>query len=168
MKLKSTDLILLLLYIDDKSIVSHTRFQKMIFLFEKELYKKYGFDKLLQPNLFNFQPYHYGPYSKRLSKDLEFLNSYGFIEIENYTMDENMNEANEIDGYKQYYTYNITELGKKFVDEKIINKLGSIQLEALKDLKKGINDIDLDNLLSYVYRNYPEMTEQSKIKDRYV
>lgn len=167
-KIKTTELLLLLLYLDDqKPIVTHTKFQKMVFLFEEELKKKYRFDKL-EINLFNFGPYHYGPYSNRLQKDLEFLNSYGFIEIQNNDMEiSNGFEEEEIE-CKNYFEYKITSLGIKFVENKIKYKFTPEQLDALENLKRGINKITQDELLSYVYRNYPEMTIKSKIRDKYV
>ncbi len=170
MKLKSTELILLFLYLNDKSpIVGHTKLQKLVFLFEKEIKKKYGFDKLMENNLFNFEAYHYGPYSNRLVKDLDFLNSYSFIEIENFNLDiDTDNYEDEEEKYKNYFIYKITKLGEEYVEKKVLNKLNSLQIEALEKLKKGIQNIKLDDLLLYVYRNYPEMAKNSKIKDQYV
>ena len=166
-KIKSTELLLLLLYLNEqKPIYTHIKFQKMVFLFEEEIKKKYSFDNL-EINLFNFTAYHYGPYSDRLKKDLDFLNSYGFIEIENNDIDKNALEEEEIES-KNYFAYKITSLGKDFIEQKVKNKFTPEQLEALENLKKGIDKISQDELLSYVYRNYPKMTEKSKIRDKYV
>jgi len=166
-KIKATELLLLLLYVDKKSpIYTHTKFQKMVFLFEKEIKKKY-FDHL-EKNLFDFRPYHYGPYSNRLKKDLDFLNSYGFIEILNYDIETNNNLEEEEEENKNYFEYKITPLGTNYVEQKVIHKLNYIQIEALEKLKRGINNITQDKLLSYVYRNYPDMTVNSKIRDKYV
>ena len=59
-------------------------------------------------------------------------------------------------------------MGIKFVENKIKYKFTPEQLDALENLKRGINKITQDELLSYVYRNYPEMTIKSKIRDKYV
>ncbi len=167
-KIKSTELLLLLLYLNNqKTIYTHIKFQKMVFLFEEELKKKHAFDNL-EINLFNFTAYHYGPYSDRLKKDLDFLNSYGFIEVQNNDMEINDELEEEEVESKNYFTYKITSLGKEFVEQKVKNKFTPEQLEALENLKKGINKITQDELLSYVYRNYPNMIENSKIRDKYV
>ncbi len=168
-KLKSVELILLLLYLNNKeSIIGHTKLQKMVFLFEKEIYKKYGFDKLIQ-NLFNFEAYYYGPYSKRLAKDLDFLNNYGFIEIQNYNIDSATEYLENDEKEKNYYEYSITATGEKYVEEQVLEKkIDKFQIEALESLKKGVVSMNIDDLLSYVYRNYPDMTKNSLIRDNYV
>ena len=120
MKLKSTELILLFLYLNNKSpIVGHTKLQKLVFLFEEEIKKKYDFDKLMENNLFNFEAYHYGPYSNRLAKDVDFLNSYGFIEIEKFNLDmDTDNYEDEEEKYKNYFIYKITKLGEEYIEKK--------------------------------------------------
>ncbi|WP_457608042.1 hypothetical protein [Nitratifractor sp.] len=167
-KLKSVELLLLLLYLDNKKpIVGHTKLQKMVFLFEKEIYKKYGFSNLMQ-NLFGFEAYHYGPYSKRVVKDLDFLNNYGFIDIKNYSLDDSTDYLENDEYRKNYFEYNITSTGIKYVEDRVLTKLDQFQVEALEGLKKGVNSMEIDKLLSYVYRNYPEMTKNSLIKGKYV
>jgi uncharacterized protein YwgA len=167
-RLKSVELLLLLLYLDDKkSINGHTKFQKMVFLFEEEIYKKHGFNKLMK-NLFCFEAYHYGPYSKRLAKDLDFLNNYGFIDVQNYSLDNSTEYLESDEQEKNYFEYSITATGVKYVEEKILKKLDQFQIEVLESVKKGVNAMKIDDLLSYVYRNYPQMTKKSLIRDKYV
>ncbi|MGB9662854.1 MAG: hypothetical protein ACPL5F_12725 [Moorellaceae bacterium] len=57
--------------------------QKMVFLFEKEVYPKFKQDKLItEEDLPQFIPYDYGPFSKQVYDDLEFLIDLGFVETE--------------------------------------------------------------------------------------
>jgi uncharacterized protein YwgA len=88
-KITGKDLILLLLYAPGKTgeyaekIEGRTRLQKMVFLFEKEVYPKFKQNKLItEEDLPRFIPYDYGPFSKQVYDDLEFLIGLGFVETE--------------------------------------------------------------------------------------
>ena len=87
-RLKNTkDLIMLLLYSsgesdkDNEPISGQTRLMKMIFLFGKELKKQFLKDEELNEAVFpEFQAYDYGPFSRQVYADLEWLVNMGFIE----------------------------------------------------------------------------------------
>lgn len=69
-----TDILLMLLFVDEKApIVGTTRLQKMLFLTEHE--KKIKCDE----GSFNFEAYKFGPVSKSLYDDIEFLVNIGFL-----------------------------------------------------------------------------------------
>ena len=83
-KLLKGDIVLLLLYANNCSAIrGRTRFQKILFVFQEEIYKQYGFNKKIKitdPNLFNFQAYNYGPFSVEAYKLLEFFINIGMVE----------------------------------------------------------------------------------------
>ena len=81
-ELNGKDLLLTLLYLPGKTnqinekIIGRTRITKMIFLFEKELYK--NFDNIKEDNLPDFFAYDYGPFSKELLDDIRFFKMIGY------------------------------------------------------------------------------------------
>lgn len=189
-EIKAKDILLLLLYLpgkgDEKNepILGKTRITKMIFLFEKELLK--NFTNISEKSLPVFYAYNYGPFSKDLLDDIRFFNAIGFIDE---TVIQN-NESNEADvaeyiqdisedlcsddvklediDYPGEIEFSLTEKGIKYVEEKLINtkKFDEFQLDILMRFKKTINSLTLNQLLTYVYRNYDDMTEKSLIRDK--
>lgn len=188
---------LLLLYVDDcSSIRGRTRLQKMVFVFEEEILKQNGFDKLLSQNhqqsLFDFKPHYYGPFSEKVLTNMEFFVNVGMVEAKCDIQDGDFEEAlagiddqqilmddlRELpDGLEDDEAYGIedefciepeyflSETGKKYVNEKLIVFISGEQKNALTILKKNFNKISLNNILRYVYTKYPNMSEESLIKD---
>ncbi|MGB9847248.1 MAG: hypothetical protein ACPLRH_07065, partial [Desulfotomaculales bacterium] len=82
------DLILLLLYVPGKTgeyaerIEGATRLQKMVYLYEKEVYPRVGWNRLAEEDLPGFIPYDFGPFSREVFDDLEFLAGIGFVDVE--------------------------------------------------------------------------------------
>lgn len=140
--LSAENFVLLLLNSNDKkSIAGKLCFQKEMFLIVKEIC----------PNLdieLKFQPYHYGPYSKNLADLLNNLSKNSLINI-----DESSDTC----------TYSITEKGVKKISE--VNIPWEI-LEKIKNLKINSNKLGYKGLIRYVYFNYPEYAENSRIKNR--
>lgn len=191
--LSGKDLLLTLLYCpgstgnSNEKIVGRTRITKMIYLFEKELYKKEFFDNL-NIVLPVFEPYHYGPFSKELFDDLSFFISIGLIETEETSIpispadqSELMLDAEDsIDdewaiatfddhaGPKVELTYSLSASGVRYVEENIWSVFSLQQQVNLSAFKKKINSISLDSLLNYVYNKYPEDTIKSKIANKYL
>ena len=64
--------------------------------------------------------------------------------------------------------YQLTPKGMHYVEENIWNQLTDNQRSVIIRLKTQVNNMLLDDLLSYVYRKYPEYAEESQIKDRYL
>jgi len=84
----SKDLILLLLYANGfkgkqcEPIIGKTRLMKMIFLFDKELKKKFNLAKTISDEAFpDFTAYDYGPYSEQVYIDIEFLVDLNFVKV---------------------------------------------------------------------------------------
>lgn len=184
------DLLLAFIYAEGKTgqnneaIWGRTRIEKMMFIFEKELSAKFFKDEdVLLPE---FIPYLYGPYSIEVLDDLNFFIDIDFIEeietsvsiqdemteIHNYAEWEDSDlwedETDEIPKNKYEMSYALTDKGMKYVAENIWVQLTDNQRSVIIRLKTQINNMLLDDLLSYVYRKYPEYAEESKIRDRYL
>ena len=141
-KLSVEEFILLFLNSNGKRKISGKLcFQKEMFLVVKEICPDLDID-------LNFEPYHYGPFSKNLASLLDYLESNSLIDVERY---------------QDTCIYSITEKG--------VEKLSSLEvsddiLRKIENLKFGANKLGYKGLLRYVYFNYPEYTKNSKIKDK--
>lgn len=62
----------------------------------------------------------------------------------------------------------LTEKGENYMREIIWPQLTDNQKSVIIRLKKRINSMLLDDLLSYVYKKYPEYAKESLIKDKYL
>lgn len=186
MKLKSGDWLLLLLYSRgvnedaNEPITGKTRLVKMIFVFEKEclpLFKKGGcvIDEHSLPEFF---PWKFGPMSKDVLEDLDFFvkikfiqqievkNSFAFEEadeISSFTADNSLDTSIERDYID--YTYTLTVIGKKYVEEKLLSCFKAHEIVLMRELKKRFNKATLREILRYVYEKYEDYTDKSIIKD---
>ena len=141
-KFNTKDFILLLLNaVNKKKINGKLCFQKEMFLVVKEICPD------LEDDL-NFEPYHYGPFSKKLAILLDQLERDSLISI---------------DRFADTCNYSITSEGVKKVSE--LNVSPEI-IEKISNLKIASNKLGYKGLLRYVYFNYPEYAEKSKIKNR--
>lgn len=188
-ELKAKDLLLALLYLPgitgefNEPIKGRTRITKMFFLFEKEILKH--FENFSITNMPEFFAYNYGPFSKDLLDDMGFFSAIGYIKEE--ILDEEMSEPereeycfdiNDDIGYGESaictldpqleVCYYLTLEGIKFTKNNVIGQFNKEQIEILSEFKNRINALPLDAILEYVYNKYPESTEKSKIKDKYL
>lgn len=180
-KLNNKDLLLLLLYVRGHTgsvcepIHGRTRLMKMVFLFEKELYSKFRYDQVIDQNdLPDFEPHHYGPFSREVFDDLEFLINLGFVESSNSNQETLESEAEEyswwkddagifedlyedslLEEYKEE-SFALTSLGKGFVEDTLLKQLSDNQLNALEIFKSNCTKVDLGVLLKYVYTKYED------------
>jgi len=198
-KINGKDLLLLLLCVPGNTgreyepIKGRTRLTKMIFIFEKEIYKKFRFDKILPEDVLpEFRPYKYGPFAKELYSNIEFFQNIGFINVR-YIEYERTDEAKtegEVEAGEfvhweegiiinedtmdivqieevQIEEFYLTEIGKRYVEERLLPILSQNHLEALKKFKNTLNGISLRKILRYVYNKYPRYTMVSEIKEKY-
>lgn len=185
-KLNGADYLLLLLYLDGCSPISGAiRITKMMFLFNEEiapLLRKKGVS-ISKDDLPNFLPYNYGPFSKDLYEQLELFQNIGFIKVRDLYAREEMSEVDDweesafetdfSEGASQYLSnqdgkfmqYKLVGLGKKYVESEIIPKLTDEEVGILTDYKRRIASTSPKAILRYVYTKYPDMTENSLIKD---
>lgn len=190
-KLKNVDMLLLLLYADNgRSIYGRTRLQKMVFVFENEIMRQFGFDKVLKESGpkagFSFLAHNYGPFSKEIFDHMDFLINVGMVNAkfsenqseevledlddEDILLDDMSNDPEfspeEEDIARGYPEYILTDSGKTYVKEKILPVVNREQLAALEELKRRFNSYDLATILKYVYKKYPSMASESRIRDR--
>jgi hypothetical protein len=188
--LKGKDILLILLYLPgalkekNEPIIGRTRITKMMFLFEKELFK--NFDNIREESLPEFFAYDYGPFSKDLLDDIRFFRMIKFISEDSvgeamseaavhefvYDIEDDIGYGEEIDilnlDIPKESMYSLTEKGIDFVEKSLIPLFTKEQIELLQQFKNKINILSLDAILSYVYNKYPEGAEKSKIRDRYI
>lgn len=185
-KMTGADYLLLLLYLDNCSAINGAiRITKMMFLFNMEIapvLKKKGVS-IRDEDLPKFSAYNYGPFSKDVYEQVELFQSIGFIKVKNLYATEEMSEVDDweesafetefSEGSCQYSSnqdgkfmqYKLLNLGKKYVEREIIPQLTNDQLAVLTTYKQRIVHTSPKMILRYVYTKYPEMTENSLIKD---
>lgn len=134
--------ILLLLGVDPEIPIKMTLLMKESFLFEKELSHE------LELNLesFQFVPFRFGPYSKRLDDALNSME--GLVSISG--------------GNKKEIT--LTEAGKKEA-QKLLNSLSPSTVNKLRFKRLGWDQWGTKGILKRVYTDYPIFTVKSEIKD---
>jgi hypothetical protein len=189
-KLKGKDILLMLLYLPgvtnkkNEPITGRTRITKMMFLFEKEIYK--NFDNISEKSLPEFFAYDYGPFSKDLLDDIRFFIMINFVSERSsntemseaaihefvYDIEDDIGYGDEVDvlnlDIPAEFSYSLTDKGKKYVEENLIDQFSDEQINLLTQFKRKINMLSLDAILDYVYNKYPEGAEKSKIRDRYI
>ncbi len=143
--IKKSDLILLLLNGDNKfPIDGITRFEKLVFLTQKEILDKWDNARMK----FNFEADRFGPLATEIYDEIGFLKSIGMIkeEVEK--------------------KYEITDKGKRFLEMKTYQRVHEDVRKRISDLKEKHGRKKLDDLLLHVYSNYPEFTVKSEIRDK--
>lgn len=182
------DLLLLLLYspgVSDKvnePISGRTRLVKMLFLMKKELlpHLQAGI-KIDVKSFYEFFGWNFGPFSVDAYDDIAFFTLRDFIESTDDDKEGDTPEsALEIkkwlgergadieDPAVTDYAgecFRLTGKGTDFV-KKLYAILTGRQRTALKEFKKRLNSASLGAILSYVYTQYPDYTDKSKIKER--
>jgi len=179
----SKDILMLLLYAKGatglwgESIKGRIRLMKMVFLFNKEIRKYFNLgDNIPDAALPDFRPYDYGPFSDKVYQDLELLVDLGFVQVKK--VDGNDEEESLESQYWQVTTdlpgddedsgmdeFLLTTMGKSFVKEEL-QWVRPEQWDGLNKFKNRCASITLNALLKYVYTKYPEMTTESKIRNK--
>lgn len=130
---------------DKESIEGITRFQKLVFIAQRELFNEDQF--------YSYVPHKYGPFSKSLYDDLDELVDRGFID---------QSTEDTVTGDKKKI-YTLGAKGERAVRRATENQI-DVDLEAIEAIKQEHNDENLWDFLDYVYSEYPEMTTESKLK----
>jgi len=148
MKYSVSDLILFLLYSQEKPLRGKTVFFKEIFYFEKEIFKKENLENC------KFIPYYYGPYSFYVSNKLEYLIGSKFIK-----------KTKQHDTGKDELV--LTPLGKKTIQRKY-NTLSPGVRDNIEKLRKGLDQYGI-KILNIIYKDekYKKYIVKSKISHRY-
>jgi len=141
---------LALMYADDEgTIEGRTRLQKLVFLLEQELEELP--ETPIDGQNYNFIPYDYGPFSKALYDDIDWMSEEGWV---------NDSEEEMEDGQVKY-DYEITEQGKEFVESQLSTEEGQLISEIARDIEAEYNDVLLSNLIEQVYSEFPDFAEKS-------
>lgn len=185
---RGKDVILLLLYAPGQtgkkaeSVSGRTRIMKLVFLFEEEIYPEFKFDHLFaRDDLSEFMAWDFGPFSKDVLNDLEFFTRIGFVRSaldsdETPTVEEareyeywaeSDDSADEV-GAQDFAVvdYSLSDLGVRYVEERLWPALTDAQKKVLSDYKRKFNSTSLFALLEYVYKKYPDQITESKIRER--
>ena len=186
MKLTGKRFLVMLLYSPTEgtqvnaSISGRTRLMKMGFLFREELLKDFikdtSFDEIKLPEYYAWK---YGPFSRDLLNDLEFLINQEYVDVEyskNQPMPEELAEydhwigdLNDFDSSE--YSEEVFRLAKPkglSKGKELWGNLSENQRKLLKEFKRSLVEVSLDRILLYVYRNYKKYTDKSLIRERYL
>jgi len=195
MRVSSKELLLLLLYAplsQDGSthtgIRGRTRFAKMVFLFRKEIWPKFRFDSVIPEDVLpDFIPWKFGPFSKDVFSDLDFLETVGLIEVggrvepsppeealelAHWSGEELLDSATSVDadevGTQEFSEeiFRLSDDGVRYIEEKELwAALSDRQKDALREFKTKLVHAPLYSILKYVYSRYPDMTKESIIEE---
>ena len=182
------DILLLLLYSPgvteqiNESIKGRTRILKILFIFKKEVLKYFKKNTdINDDNFYEYFPWNFGPFSSQVYDDITFFLLRGFI-VTRYTNEEALPEAASEErhwqfisgiqsssiqeGYQEFTEeeFLLTNKGKEFTKDNLYNYLSSSQKDLLRNFKSKLNSASLRAILHYVYKKYPEMSQNSQIK----
>lgn len=129
-----------------------TRIVKAMFLVQRKLQEEFNID-----TGFEFKAYKYGPFDKGVFEASEDLEQKGLIR----TIPEE--EHNSIRDQPKYV---LTDKGVEKGSE-LWENLDGQQKKLLRWVRYEQASRPMGSLLSYVYRNYPDMTTESEIADRF-
>ncbi len=113
--------------------------QKLFFLLDKNIPEIYG------GPLFNFEPYNYGPFDKKVYQTLEELENEGLVDIDLKSV---------------IRTYKLTELGQTKGD-KVLSDLPEVAQKFMVEVSNYVRKLSFNQLVSAIYKAYPEMRVNS-------
>lgn len=171
-KLEIDDVVVLLLgcptgkpELEDK-LSGVTRLEKLVFLVEQET----TLGELLDEDA-NFVAYNFGPFSPKVYQAVDALSGYGLLEDSRSIADSNEDSWEQVSviGVRSpdpYATrdFRLTEKGKRYY-RALAEEVSKEHIQELTGLKEQFGLIPLRQLVRYVYRRYPNMTENSIIRD---
>lgn len=159
---------------ENEPIEGKTRLQKLLFLAAQHLKGEVAA---------RFEAYSYGPFEEEIEPDLEFLASEGLVEWEGRGPDVPQigNEAergarildwvrSRAETKPRIESYRLTQLGLEWVRRFFASDaFGSAEAkqrlaEECQRLKEQFGRVPLDDLVEFVYAEFPEFTKQSKIR----
>ena len=158
-------------------IVGITRLEKLIFLAK--------FDQALLESAppehdFHFLPFRMGPWTQEIYDEVDFLESLGLLTKERDAEYSPEDEAHDdqlfsdlvLDKYQRggvamdegSEVFRLTEQGRKKAVE-VWSRIPDEEKQKLIALKRRFNNMNLRQLLRYVYNKYPQYTTESEIKE---
>lgn len=137
------DLLLTALAAGDKSEYTPVQIQKLMFLLDKNISNRIG------GPFYNFRPYDYGPFDASIYEDLRELERQGFIST---------SPSNR--GWK---IHQLTDLGLVKANE-FTAQIDQSIFNYFKDVSKFVRSLSFADLVSSIYKAYPEMKVNSIFK----
>jgi uncharacterized protein YwgA len=122
-------------------IAGKTRLQKEVFLVQKALARE---DKRI-PRMYNFMPYHYGPFSRQLYFDINLLRSQGLVE------EKIRSHWNGV-----FRGYRLTGKGIRQVEVMVQDPQYKRIFDLVRDVKQKHDSMPLMDLVELTHREYPE------------
>lgn len=135
-------LLLLILYAIGGEVKGTTKLEKLPFLLEHDL-------NVNLDNIFQYFPYHYGPYSNRIIENIQCLQGRGFVDIEEKV------HIFGTEGDKELITrvYTLTLKGEEAA-KRMFLKLPEELRKRLVELRRYAQKTTKE-ILNYVYTKYP-------------
>ena len=137
------DFILIGLAPANQEIHTPVQVQKLFFLLEKNLLK------LIKEPLFDFKPYNYGPFDKCVYESLEELANEELVELIH------------CNGWQNY---RLTKKGQERADV-LFDKLSDKEKKYIKATSEFVRRLSFSELISSIYKEYPEMKENSVFQE---
>lgn len=182
------DLLLLMLYLNDsKPITGMFKIQKMMFLLTEEIVpaiiSENPDEQPLFKDLYDFVSFPFGPFSEKLSEDIQFFNFIHFINkhesqlgidfnsVDDWEQDEYIHILSEDDYIYHFglcrktnsngYVFQLTETGIQYVKDNIIDNFSSHSIEKLTALRQKTDSLSHYSILKYIATNYTKMIDKS-------
>lgn len=137
------DLLLTALAAGEKSEYTPVQIQKLMFLLDKNVGTRIG------GPFYDFRPYDYGPFDASIYEDLRELERTGHIAT--FPSDR---------GWKKYQ---LTDAGLAIAND-LSKKLEPSIFNYFKDVSKFVRSLSFAELVSSIYKAYPEMKANSIFK----
>ena len=100
---------------------------------------------------YRFEPYDYGPFCREVYTDAEALSSEGLVEIERRSN-------------SSYREYSAAEAGRERAGE-LKKELSPEVIEYVAKLVEWVASLSFNQLVSWVYKNFPEMKVNSVFQE---
>lgn len=139
--METRDFILLAMGASDNSPFTPVQIQKLFFLLDKNIAEQTD-----GPH-FDFKPYDYGPFDKQIYLELEQLMDSGLVEI-------------SISNDHGLRTYRLTKKGRE-IGKRSLKKLSRPVQRYIRDVIDFVCSLSFAELVSVIYKAYPEMRENS-------
>lgn len=119
--------------------------QKMFFLLDKKIRSEEN-----KPPYFNFKPYYFGPYDKKVYEELEELASENLVEIQ---------QVRSYAGLRK--TYNLTSEGVNLGKEVFSSCDEKIRQKIMSCVNRVLSHASFKDLVLDIYSEYPKMRVHS-------
>lgn len=124
---------------------SPVQIQKLMFLNEKFMGER------IEGERFSFTPYDYGPFDSAIYKELEDLHEIGFIEVQATN--------------RGWNKYRVSASGLER-SSKLVEQLDSGVRQYLQETSIFVRSLSFSELVSSIYRAFPEMKVNSVFKGK--